>query len=234
MTTPDRSRFLRPPSKNEYSPLSPGTAARMDRAQEMTAYALDPEMGWEETERLVMTEAVFSAAIEGVYQKPVVNLHARALARYVASPATEESMLRMHREMMRGQAHAQPGRYRTVAVRVGRHKPPAARLAPGLMEDLWRYVAEEGRKPILQAAWAHICFETIHPFADGNGRTGRALISRILGGPLPLSRYILEHRQNYYDLLDSGTNTEWLDWFIQGVEEESGRVLEEQKRGKRS
>ena len=229
MTTPDRSRFLRPPGRNEDSPPPPGAEARIDRAQDMTARALAPEAGRKETNRLVMTEAIFSAAIEGVHQKPAVNRHARALARYLASPATEESMLGMHREMMWGQPHAQPGRYRTVEVTIGRHRPPAAKLAPGLMEDLWKYVGEGGGKPVLQAAWAHICFETIHPFADGNGRTGRALISGMLGGPLTLSRYIMKHRQEYYGLLDSGTDAEWLSWFIQGVEEESSRVLEEQR-----
>ena len=81
-----------------------------------------------------------------------------------------------------------------------------------------------------RAAWAHITFETVHPFAEGNGRTGRALIGRVLEKPLPLSRFILEHRQEYYGLLDSCTGEEWLGWFAQGVREESERVTSERRK----
>lgn len=58
--------------------------------------------------------------------------------------------------------------------------PPPAHLVPGLLEDLMAFV-RESRLPVLaKTAIAHAQFETIHPFADGNGRTGRALIHLIL------------------------------------------------------
>jgi Fic family protein len=58
--------------------------------------------------------------------------------------------------------------------------PPPPALVPTLLEDLASFVNDERMSPVLQAALAHAQFETIHPFADGNGRTGRALIHLIL------------------------------------------------------
>jgi Fic family protein len=58
--------------------------------------------------------------------------------------------------------------------------PPAAEHVQGLLEDLTDYVNGDEHPGLVQAAIAHAQFETIHPFADGNGRTGRALIHVIL------------------------------------------------------
>jgi Fic family protein len=57
--------------------------------------------------------------------------------------------------------------------------PPPEHVGP-LLDDLLRYVDGDTHSPLVQAAIAHAQFETIHPFADGNGRTGRALIHVIL------------------------------------------------------
>ena len=58
--------------------------------------------------------------------------------------------------------------------------PPPADEVPGLLEDLTAYLSGDDHPALLQAALAHSQFETIHPFADGNGRTGRALIQLVL------------------------------------------------------
>jgi Fic family protein len=84
--------------------------------------------------------------------------------------------------------------------------------------------------PIVRMAAGHYQFEAIHPFTDGNGRTGRVLNSLfliqegLLGLPiLYLSRFILSHRSEYYRLLlavtVSGTWEEWLLFMIRGVQE---------------
>lgn len=58
--------------------------------------------------------------------------------------------------------------------------PPPHDMVEGLMEDLCRFINRDDVAPIIQAAIAHSQFETIHPFVDGNGRVGRALIHVIL------------------------------------------------------
>ncbi len=82
---------------------------------------------------------------------------------------------------------------------------------------------------LVKAALAHVQFETIHPFLDGNGRLGRLLISFILHHDgllskplLYLSLYFKEHRAYYYELLnrirEEGDWELWLDFFLEGVE----------------
>lgn len=81
---------------------------------------------------------------------------------------------------------------------------------------------------LIKIGLAHAQFETIHPFLDGNGRVGRLLITflmceaKVLGKPvLYLSYYFKEHRQEYYEQLqsirDRGTWEEWLKFFLRGV-----------------
>ncbi len=84
--------------------------------------------------------------------------------------------------------------------------------------------------PLVRMATAHYQFEAIHPFTDGNGRTGRVLNSLFLVGqgllPLPilyLSRYIIAHKADYYRLLLAVTRERawepWLLYMLRGVEE---------------
>lgn len=88
---------------------------------------------------------------------------------------------------------------------------------------------------LVKAALAHVQFETIHPFLDGNGRLGRLLITflfcadGILQEPLLyLSLYFKQHRQQYYDLLQAvrlnGNWETWLKFFLNGVEETANQA----------
>jgi len=88
---------------------------------------------------------------------------------------------------------------------------------------------------LVKAALAHVQFETIHPFLDGNGRLGRLLITFLfcaegaLRDPLLyLSLYFKQHRQEYYDLLQSvrltGDWEAWLQFFLTGVEETANQA----------
>jgi Fic family protein len=90
---------------------------------------------------------------------------------------------------------------------------------------------------LLKAGLAHVQFETIHPFLDGNGRVGRLLITLLLceEGALTkpilyLSLYFKTHRQQYYELLqqvrDDGAWNEWLRFFFRGVRETSNQAVE--------
>ncbi len=91
--------------------------------------------------------------------------------------------------------------------------------------------------PLVKAALAHVLFETIHPFLDGNGRLGRLLITlllyndKVLKEPtLYLSLYFKEHRQRYYDLLsivrETGDWEEWLGFFADAVAETAAQAVE--------
>ena len=87
--------------------------------------------------------------------------------------------------------------------------PPPAEHVPGLMGDLVGYLNASNHPAVLRAAMAHAQFETIHPFVDGNGRTGRALIQTVLNaaglarGAVPISTALSRDRSGYYDALNA-------------------------------
>lgn len=108
-------------------------------------------------------------------------------------------------------------------------KSPANELAECL-EHFERFLHDqpEVTSPLVKAALAHVQFETIHPFLDGNGRVGRLLIALQLADDgllreplLYLSLHFKEHRQTYYELLDrvrlSGDWETWLEFFADTV-----------------
>lgn len=82
--------------------------------------------------------------------------------------------------------------------------PPPPELVPALLHDLCTFLARDDVAPLAQAAIAHAQFENIHPFADGNGRTGRALIYAILrrrgdvDGYVPPVSLVLDRRSRDY------------------------------------
>jgi Fic family protein len=88
--------------------------------------------------------------------------------------------------------------------------PPPPETVPGYMDDLVTFADRNDMPALLQAAIAHAQFESIHPFADGNGRIGRALINTILrrrGATtrvvVPLASALVARRENYFDALGS-------------------------------
>jgi Fic family protein len=82
--------------------------------------------------------------------------------------------------------------------------PPPPGAVPRLMDDLTLYLSGAVHAPLIQAALVHAQFETIHPFTDGNGRVGRALIHTVLtrrgltrGAVLPISLVLLTRSEDY-------------------------------------
>jgi len=130
-----------------------------------------------------------------------------------------------------------PGEFRRTQNWIGGTRPGKARSVPpppdvveDCMADLERFLHEEHLlyPTVVRAALAHVQFETIHPFLDGNGRIGRLLIPFILHHDgilqkplLYLSLYFKQHRDEYYRLLDlvrtEGDWEAWLDFFLEGV-----------------
>jgi|TARA_B100002003_G_scaffold244420_1_gene270505 Fic family protein len=108
--------------------------------------------------------------------------------------------------------------------------PPPHAEVEACMADLEQFLhADDDALPVLiRAGIAHLQFETIHPFLDGNGRVGRLLITLLLCHTgalreplLYLSLYFKAHRSTYYDLLDvvrrDGDWERWLAFFLEGV-----------------
>ena len=173
-------------------------------------------------------ETSCSAAIESETSRARVYRQRKAFNTFIHQPLNQQSLLEMHLQMMATQPHAQPGKYRTIQVRVGNHWPPHSSLVPAMMQELFDYLKQPEDHPLVKAAWAHRQFETIHPFADGNGRTGRALINRVIQAPLPISSYILRERETYYRMLNSANWPEYLDWFVNGALEQARRIARDQ------
>ena len=128
--------------------------------------------------------------------------------------------------------HAEP--MQIVSGRLGRETvhcqaPPSAAVPQEMQQFLaWlnHPTAEDG---LVKAALAHLWFETVHPFEDGNGRVGRALVDLVLardaGEPsrlLRISQQLLTHRAEYYQQLERAQRsdlevTAWVEWFISHV-----------------
>lgn len=131
-----------------------------------------------------------------------------------------------------------PGEFRRSQNWIGGTRPGNAHFVPpphtaveDCMAALERFIhAEDGLPVLVRAGLAHVQFETIHPFLDGNGRVGRLLVtfllchSGVLREPLLyLSLHFKQHRATYYDLLDrvrrTGDWEAWLAFFLDGVRE---------------
>ncbi|MBI5442959.1 MAG: Fic family protein [Deltaproteobacteria bacterium] len=128
-----------------------------------------------------------------------------------------------------------PGEFRRSQNWLGGTRPGNARFVPPPPEhltqclgDFEKYLHAERPPVLLKAALAHVQFETIHPFLDGNGRLGRLLITLLLCAEgalrqplLYLSLFFKENRGVYYDLLQKvrleGAWEEWLLFFLEGV-----------------
>jgi Fic family protein len=136
-------------------------------------------------------------------------------------------------------SHKAPGEFRRSQNWIGGSRPgnavfvpPPHTAVPDCMAALERFLHAEGDDlpTLVRAGLAHVQFETIHPFLDGNGRVGRLLITFLLCQAgllheplLYLSLYLKENRATYYALLDEvrreGDWEAWLAFFLEGVRE---------------
>ena len=159
--------------------------------------------------------------------------------------------LRLIREMHaillqsgRGAAR-QPGAFRRSQNWIGGTRPGNALFVPpppdrldACLDALERFLHSDDAavSPLIRAGLAHVQFETIHPFLDGNGRLGRLLVTLILceaGGLrepiLYLSLYLKSRRDDYYRLLQevrqAGTWETWMEFFLTGVAETAEQAV---------
>lgn len=157
-----------------------------------------------------------------------------------SNPLTEQQLFDWHRALLsyrkdlssvgNWRQHSEP--MQVVSGAMGRERvhfeaPPSPQV-PGMMTDFVRWFNDseltDVKSSLVRAAIAHLYFESIHPFEDGNGRIGRVVaekaLSQGLGAPLPfgLSRAIETDKKAYYDALElsqrSNELTGWLEYFL--------------------
>jgi len=154
-------------------------------------------------------------------------------------PLSLRLLREVHEMLLKGGrgSHATPGEFRRSQVWIGGTRPGNAQFVPppanevaDCLKHFERFLHDrpEPTSPLVKAALAHVQFETIHPFLDGNGRVGRLLIALELANDgllreplLYVSLHFKEHRQTYYELLNrvrhSGDWETWLEFFADAV-----------------
>lgn len=149
----------------------------------------------------------------------VANTRAMIAAIGLADRLDARAILEMHAALLERHDPAIAGRWRTGQVWIGSssYGPHTASFVPPhptrivtAIEDLVRFMQRDDLPVLPQAALAHAQFETIHPFADGNGRTGRAIVHCLLRGKrltrqvtVPVSAGLLTDTRRYFDALDA-------------------------------
>lgn len=164
-------------------------------------------------------------------------------------PISLRFICELHEKLMKGARsthHAYPGEFRRTQNWIGGTTPSNAKFVPPpviemnrSLSDLENFIhKDESVLDVIKAALIHAQFETIHPFTDGNGRTGRMLITfylwkvGLLEKPvLFLSSYFKKHQDLYYQKLngyhsDTSNVLEWVDFFIDGVMEIAHEAIE--------
>lgn len=168
--------------------------------------------------RRLMEAELFEAG-RGNAALVVANTRAMTAASSIRPPLSLDSLLSMHRALLESSAPDDAGALRREPVWIGGSElspagalfvPPRHERVPEALEDLFAFTRRTDLPPLTRAAIAHAHFETIHPFVDGNGRTGRALIHVLLSwagltphAPLPLSAVLLADVDSYFRSLDA-------------------------------
>lgn len=162
------------------------------------------------------------------------------------SPLSHDMLFDWHSQVVNGRNDlADVGRYRRgddpmqivsgplSAPKVHFEAPPAARIADDMAVLIDSFNAAPRDPGVIRAGLFHLWFESIHPFEDGNGRIGRALIEKALGMPsggiLGMAPTLLRHRRDYYQALERASRTmditDWLLWFAAKAIEAQRRTL---------
>lgn len=191
------------------------------------------------TRRVFEAEYAPEAVVDRQAQRIVNSI--RVMGQVVADAGqglSSEDLDRWHALLFEGdRVLFEPGAARTTQNWIGARTdtplgakfiPPPPELVSGSVTDLVQFVNRVDVSPLTQAAIAHAQFETIHPYPDGNGRIGRALIYRswayrgiTAGINPPISRVLVENREGYIDGLTAyrdGDVDVWLDFFFDVIQ----------------
>jgi Fic family protein len=157
-------------------------------------------------------------------------------------PLTEEKLFSWHRMLLGTNKKIKVGQWRThkdpmqvISGTLGKKKvhyeAPPSSIVPSEMQKFVQWFNDTGpggkreiKKALIRSAIAHLYFETIHPFEDGNGRIGRAIaekaLTQTMGRPIIISfsRTIESKKNNYYSALEkaqrSNEITKWIEYFV--------------------
>lgn len=166
----------------------------------------------------------------------------QGLSKLDSFPLSVRLVREVHQTLMekggRSDGNAYPGEIRRTqnwisgsSPATARFVPPPPDLVPAALSDVEKFIHSKVRLPVLvKAALAHAQFETIHPFVDDNGRTGRMLVTfylyteRAIQRPiLYLSEYFKRHRDTYFDRLhtyhEQANVNDWLEFFLNRIKE---------------
>jgi Fic family protein len=171
------------------------------------------------------------------------------LKRFKTLPISVRLIAEMHDQLMKGARATQnpfPGEFRRTQNWIQGTSPSNARFVPPppheiarVLGDLEKFIhsKDDGYPPLIKAALMHAQFETIHPFIDGNGRTGRLLITlylwqeKLLDHPLLyFSNFFKKHQDVYYERLqgyhsDPSRLEDWIGFFLDGVIETADSAI---------
>lgn len=167
-------------------------------------------------------------------------------------PLSLRLLREMHEHLLRrGRGNSKaPGEFRRTPVWIGGPSPDRAQFVPPPADQVmpcldalekFLHATDDGISPLARAGLAHVQFETIHPFLDGNGRLGRLLIvlmlcdAGLLDEPsLYLSLFFKSRREEYYQRLDAvrteGDWEGWLRFFFDGIASTSGQAVDTAQR----
>ena len=206
----------------------------------------------------VIKESMLSSEIEGIHTTLIdvladavsntrANKETQLVLNYIKSlevaknmikneglPIVTRVILAAHKALMAGEGDkSSPGLYRMQSVKVGELTPPTTSEIARLTSDLEKYINEDtSLPPLIKAGLAHVQFEIIHPFLDGNGRIGRLLIvlilisNQLLNEPIIYpSYYFKKNSAEYYLRLDqvrtSGNFEEWITFYLTAIRDSS-------------
>lgn len=157
-------------------------------------------------------------------------------------PYDPDDLLKVHRVMMEGLV-AEAGTFRNqgVGVYAGNrliHSGTPAQYVPETMQQLFDWLRNTQAHPLISSSVFHYEFEFIHPFADGNGRTGRLWQTLILQkwepifAYLPVESMILAHQSDYYTVLNAantqGSSTVFVEFMLEMILDALKNVYVEQ------
>lgn len=239
LKTLHNSEILLAPLRNREAIMSSRMEGTISTMDEILKYEADHEEGSEDTE-----SGVRSDVIETLLYRRALKATQNALEQ--GYPLSASLIKQTHQLLLsfgRGQTKS-PGEYKTeqnfladARKQTILYVPISPEKLPSAMDQLFDYIATNTEPDLVRAAVAHLEFEALHPFKDGNGRIGRMLItlmlwhSNLISAPhFYISGYFEEHKDEYIDTMRQVSATgDWHPWcrfFLEAVEAQALSNLE--------